>query len=603
MPTLRIIYDVEGWAYHARAVALRQHAPADFDVTIAALPRRGALEAALGGTAPDLILALSQYDVPAIRQALVERAWSAKLISAWNSGWPLQIPIFYRTYALADAVIINNRTAWERVGGLPRTYMLPNGVDLDRFRVINPLQRRRPRVLWTGSQLGRGRKGYDRFIVPLQQALHECGIDCELLLVDSYGDDKRSAAEMAAWYNTGTVLVCASEAEGTPNPALEAAACGCTVVSTPVGNMPELIRSGQNGYLVERESAALLAATRAACRDFLPLATEMQRDVRAWDWRSRSAGFYAAFREVLAPPPPRLTAPRNLSEQVTVFVTTVGAPSYAACRAHLEVQDCTYALEIIDRVAPMNAAFQRMLDRCRTPFFVQVDEDMLLYPHAIRALCDQLAEAEASVAMCMGELYDAHLARCILGVKIYRHAIVRRYPFADVQSFEKLQMRQLKADGYTLAWAPPAIEPTRERTLGLHGTHWTAASIFERYATLERRRQGHPRDLAWFAEYPPVFLRRFLDDPCELNFFALMGALWGALAGPGADKDYRTYDALPGLQATRQLFERLCGARADAARAGGALASRPEPVDGGAAQSAAAVSLPARDTVPSRVDG
>ena len=49
---------------------------------------------------------------------------------------------------------------------------------------------------------------------------------------------------MAAWYDTGTVYVVASQFEGTPNPALEAASAGCVVVSTPVGNMPELIRDG-----------------------------------------------------------------------------------------------------------------------------------------------------------------------------------------------------------------------------------------------------------------------------------------------------------------------------------------------------------------------
>ena len=126
----------------------------------------------------------------------------------------------------------------------------------------------------------------------------------------------------------------------------------------------------------------------------------MQRDIRAWGWPARSAGFYDMFRARsgrAARAAPRRRAGgatqgrRDLSEQLTVFVTTVGAPSYAACRQHLRAQDCAFRLQVIDRVAPMSAAFQRMLDDCRTPFFVQVDEDMLLYPHAVRTLYERIA--------------------------------------------------------------------------------------------------------------------------------------------------------------------------------------------------------------------
>ena len=40
-----------------------------------------------------------------------------------------------------------------------------------------------------------------------------------------------------------------------------------------------------------------------------------------------------------------------------------------------------------------------MLDECTTPYFVQVDEDMLLYPHAVRTLHERMAAAATEVAM------------------------------------------------------------------------------------------------------------------------------------------------------------------------------------------------------------
>ncbi|MFN8644361.1 MAG: hypothetical protein U0802_22905 [Candidatus Binatia bacterium] len=69
----------------------------------------------------------------------------------------------------------------------------------------------------------------------------------------------------------------------------------------------------------------------------------------------------------------------------------------------------------------MDAAFQRMLDECRTPYYVQVlDEDMLLHPHAVRTLHDAMAAAPADVAVIVHDLYDVTSSRCIFGVKIFR---------------------------------------------------------------------------------------------------------------------------------------------------------------------------------------
>jgi glycosyltransferase involved in cell wall biosynthesis len=165
-----------------------------------------------------------------------------------------------------------------------------------------------------GSESQRELKGYDDCLVPLQERLTSMGIASDFRLVDSFGSAKRSQQVMAAWYNTGTILVCASQAEGTPNPGLEAAACGCVLVSTPVGNMTELVRSGQNGYLVERSVDSLLAGVLAAIDGYPRLAAQLQRDIQHWGWHTRSHAHFDAFRRVLDSPPAsgvRATTPRT----------------------------------------------------------------------------------------------------------------------------------------------------------------------------------------------------------------------------------------------------------------------------------------------------
>jgi len=429
------------------------------------------------------------------------------------------------------------------------------------FHITRPPETRTPKVLWTGTVRQRWQQGYDHFIRPLRAHLRALGIEWDFRFVDAGGTPAQTPAQMAAWYNSGTILVCASQSEATPSQALEAAACGCTVVSTRVGVLPELINHDVNGYLVDHDVTALVSAVQLATGNYLRLTRQMQSDIRRWHWSERSAQCFQLFRNLLdgAPQPIRR---RDLSNEVTVFVTTVGAPTTAACLERLREQDCTYNLQIIDRVAPMSAAFQRMLDECRTPYYVQVDEDMLLYPHAVHTLYDRITSAAPNVAIVAADLYDVHLRRCIIGVKIFRHAVVRRYPFDATDGFEKKQMACLARDGYVHLHTPPGITPVAGQTLGLHGVQWTPESIYERYMTLAHRRLAYPLKTDWFGAYPSIFLERFLHEPSAENFFALQGVIAGTLAaqhGEPRAKDYRTYAELPGFDGLRRFLDALSG--------------------------------------------
>ena len=97
---------------------------------------------------------------------------------------------------------------------------------------------------------------------------------------------------MRDFYQSLHVYVCASRSEGTPNPCLEAAACGLPVVTTPVGNMPEFVRDGVNGFFVARDVDAI-AATLRRLRDDPELRERMghaARDGRGVELRADASG-------------------------------------------------------------------------------------------------------------------------------------------------------------------------------------------------------------------------------------------------------------------------------------------------------------------------
>lgn len=68
-----------------------------------------------------------------------------------------------------------------------------------------------------------------------------------------------SADDMAALYNRARVAICASFSEGGPRFTVEAMACGVPVVTTRVGLMGEIVRNGENGFLVDPWSADMAA--------------------------------------------------------------------------------------------------------------------------------------------------------------------------------------------------------------------------------------------------------------------------------------------------------------------------------------------------------
>src|SRR5262249_52463101 len=154
----------------------------------------------------------------------------------------------------------------------------------------------------------------------------------------------------------------------------------------------------------------------------------------------------------------------------------------------LEQQDCSFRIIVIRNIAPMSAAFQKILDDCKTEFFVQVDEDMLLYPHAVRTLFERMSGHPANVALHVEYLYDTHLQKCIEGVKIFKTNIVRNYPFRDVPGCESEQIARFRKHGfdYVVAATPDPGDPYGS-TLGLHGTNFSREAAYLRYFVLQQR--------------------------------------------------------------------------------------------------------------------
>ena len=67
--------------------------------------------------------------------------------------------------------------------------------------------------------------------------------------------------QLSGLYNMADALLLPSLMEGTPMVVLEALACGTPVVASIVGGIPDLVKNGVNGYLLDQVNPPAIAET------------------------------------------------------------------------------------------------------------------------------------------------------------------------------------------------------------------------------------------------------------------------------------------------------------------------------------------------------
>jgi len=190
--------------------------------------------------------------------------------------------------------------------------MTPDGVDLDLFSA-SALERlvevgSRPlRVGWVGNSAWGAEvltdpKGFNTILKPALEHLGGQGVQVEGIFADRKMQHI-PRHRMPAYYRSIDVLVCTSSIEGTPNPILEAMACGVPVISTNVGIVPEALGPLQKEFILEERTIEHLknAIVRLVGNGELlkRLSQENLVQIQVWDWRARAEAFRRFFRETL----------------------------------------------------------------------------------------------------------------------------------------------------------------------------------------------------------------------------------------------------------------------------------------------------------------
>lgn len=189
--------------------------------------------------------------------------------------------------------------------------VITDGVDLKEFYPINlerfkTIKNRNLIIGWVGNSEWKNDvedfKGVNTILKPAIEDLKKEGYK-----VENYFADRKERMiphdQMVDYYSKIDVLICASKCEGTPNPVLEAMACGVPIISTNVGIVSEALGKKQQEYILEERTKECMKEKIIKLiheKDkIIELSNENLKQVESWEWKIITQKFDSFFEDVL----------------------------------------------------------------------------------------------------------------------------------------------------------------------------------------------------------------------------------------------------------------------------------------------------------------
>lgn len=189
--------------------------------------------------------------------------------------------------------------------------IITDGVELDKFYPknlsrFNNISERVIKIGWVGNSAWNGKdkdfKGVNTILRPAISKLKKEGYKIEEFFADRQ-QKMIPHCEMCDYYSKVDILVCASLVEGTPNPVLEALACGVPIISTDVGIVPDALgEKGKKFILNERSVECMYENIKKLINDadmFLELSDENIKQAKKWSWENKMLDFKMFFDTAL----------------------------------------------------------------------------------------------------------------------------------------------------------------------------------------------------------------------------------------------------------------------------------------------------------------
>jgi hypothetical protein len=220
---------------------------------------------------------------------------------------------------------------------------------------------------------------------------------------------------------------------------------------------------------------------------------------------------------------------------IGVIIVTCGEPQFEACWHSVNAQSLgPDRIDIVRDVHPMSAAFNEVLRLLSCDYSVKVDADMVLDPHALETLYNDINSSEDNVFGIGYRLRDPYYG-AIGHIKIYKSGLLRSRRVSNELGYDRVLVKELNKEGYLMVY--------RAETLGVHLPNPTPEELFKRALGTARRFLKF-KDTRDTNEVIKHMARRWCVGDDETAFAGLIGYCGGLLLEhEDEEKHFRTFGA------------------------------------------------------------